>query len=414
MIDVKKLEENPNEYKTYLKNRNYKDNLVDNLLDITKERKSLLFKVENLRNQKKIESKNFGELKKKKEDTSKLEEVIKNIDIELKKLEENLDKIEVKYTDLSLNIPNILLNVPVGKSEEDNVVVRTWGKKPEFDFTPKDHVEIGEKLDIIDLKRASKVTGARFVFMKGIGAKIERALISFMLDTHSKNGYTEIMPPMIVNENSMLGTGQLPKFGEDLFKIEKFPFYLIPTAEVPVTNYFSNEILDEKDLPVKFAAFSSCYRSEAGSYGKDTKGIIRQHQFNKVELVKFTTEDTSEKEHEKLLNDAERILQLLNLHYRVVELCSADVSFSAAKCFDIEVWLPSENKYREISSCSNFLDFQARRAKIRYKDKNGNNKYVHTINGSGLAIGRTVIAIIEQYQTKDGFNIPEISRNYMK
>jgi seryl-tRNA synthetase len=307
--------------------------------------------------------------------------------------------------------------VPVGTDPTQNKVVRSWGEKPIFTFfKPKDHVDLGEGLGIIDLKRAVKVTGARFVFMCGMGAKLERSLINFMLDTHTKqHGYSEMLPPFVVNEASLLGTSQLPKFKEDLFKLENYPFYLIPTAEVPVTNFHSDEIIDYDKLPIKYAAYSACFRSEAGSYGKDTRGMIRQHEFNKVELVKITEPKKSLEEHEALTRDAEKILQLLNLHYRVISLCSGDIGFAASKCYDLEVWLPSMNEYKEISSCSNFLDFQARRAKIRYRDpETGKPALAHTINGSGLAIGRTVIAIMEQYQQENGsIRVPEVLRPYM-
>ena len=316
-----------------------------------------------------------------------------------------------------MTVPNYLLSdVPEGKDSSSNTVIREWGKKPDLKFTPKDHVDLGEDLGIIDFKRAGKVTGARFVFMCGAGAKLERALINFMLDTHTKeHGYKELLTPFIVNDKSLMGTGQLPKFKEDLFKLEGFPYYLIPTAEVPVTNFYADEILEADKLPIKFVAYSACFRSEAGSYGKDTRGMIRQHEFNKVELVKITDQQSSIKEHEELTKNAETILQLLGLHYRVVVLCSGDIGFAAAKCYDIEVWLPSSNCYREISSCSNFLDFQARRAKIRYRDPvTGKPVLAHTINGSGLAVGRTVIAILDQYQQQDGSVIvPEALRPYM-
>ena len=316
-----------------------------------------------------------------------------------------------------MSTPNYLLaDIPVGKDSSANTVIRTWGKKPEFTFKPKDHVDLGEGLEIIDFKRAGKVTGARFVFMCGDGAKLERSIINLMLDLHTKkHGYKELLPPFVVNDQSLTGTSQLPKFKDDLFKLEGFPYYLIPTAEVPVTNFYADEIIEHEKLPIKFAAFSACFRSEAGSYGKDTRGMIRQHEFNKVELVKITDQESSIKEHEELTNDAEQVLQALGLHYRVVALCSGDIGFAAAKCYDIEVWLPESNCYREISSCSNFLDFQARRAKIRYRDKKtGKPVLAHTINGSGLAVGRTVIAILEQYQQEDGsIIIPEALRPYM-
>ena len=417
MIDLKRLSENPNEYKDSLSARGSETTIVDKIVDIDKERRELITNVEKLRNEKKQKSQEFAKAKKASQDTSLIEQDIKKIDNQLAELDSKLEKAQKELDSLILSIPNYLLpDVPKGKESSDNKVIRTWGDKPKLDFNPKDHVDIGEELGIIDFKRAGKVTGARFVFMCGLGAKLERALINFMLDTHTKeSGYKELLTPLIVNEQSLIGTSQLPKFKEDLFKLENFPYYLIPTAEVPVTNFYSDEIIEQEKLPIKFAAFSSCFRSEAGSYGKDTRGMIRQHQFNKVELVKITDQQSSIQEHEDLTKDAEKILQLLGLHYRVVQLCSGDIGFAAAKCYDLEVWLPSANDYREISSCSLFLDFQARTSKIRYRDKStGKPTFAHTINGSGLALGRTVIAILEQYQTKEGeVLIPEVLRPYM-
>ncbi|MEA3348019.1 MAG: serine--tRNA ligase, partial [Pseudomonadota bacterium] len=307
-------------------------------------------------------------------------------------------------------------SVPQGNSEEDNSFVREWGDKPEMSFSPAPHWEIGEKLKILDFERGAKITGARFTLYRDMGAKLERALINYMLDRHTdEHGYTEVLPPFIVNRASMTGTGQLPKFADDLFKLEGLDYYLIPTAEVPVTNIFQNEILDDNELPSYFVAYTPCFRKEAGSHGRDTRGLIRQHQFNKVELVKFSDPENSYTELEKLLANAESILQALNLHYRVVNLCYGDLGFSAAKTYDIEVWLPGQGVYREISSCSNFEDFQARRANIRYRPKTGGKtRFVHTLNGSGLAVGRTVVAILENYQQKDGsVIIPEILRPYL-
>mgnify|MGYP001810037192 CR=1 FL=1 len=416
MIDVKKLLDNPEEYKRSLKLRGSDPSVVDEILKLDLQRRDIITKVEKLRNDKNIKSKEFGNLKKEKKDTSELEKIIKQITDDLVSSESGLQQIQTACDALLLTTPNYLLpDVPEGKDSSNNKVVREWGKKPEMSFKPKDHVDLGESLGIIDFKRAGKVTGARFVFMCGLGARLERSVINFMMDTHAKNGYSEILPPYIVNEQSLIGTSQLPKFKEDLFKLENSSYYLIPTAEVPVTNFLADEIIDHDKLPVKFTAFSSCFRSEAGSYGKDTRGMIRQHQFNKVELVKITDAKSSIEEHEKLTQDAERILQLLGLHYRVISLCSGDIGFAAAKCYDLEVWLPSLNEYKEISSCSVFLDFQARRAKIRYRDpETGKPALAHTINGSGLAIGRTVIGIMEQYQQADGsIIIPEILRPYM-
>lgn len=418
MIDVKKLTEEPQKYKQCLIARGHDETPVDKIITLDKNRRDLIIKVESLRNEKKTKSKEFGQLKKTGSDTTNLEKEIKSIDVLITEYDSSLGAIEQELDSIILNLPNYLQeDVPIGKDASCNKVVRSWGKKPEFSFKVKDHVDLGEKLGIIDFKRAGKVTGARFVFMCGLGARLERALINFMMELHvSKSGYKEILPPLIVNEESLTGTGQLPKFKEDLFKLEGFPYYLIPTAEVPVTNFYADEILDHKELPIKMVAFSSCFRSEAGSYGKDTRGMIRQHQFNKVELVKITDAKSSREEHEALTNDAEKILQALGLHYRVISLCSGDIGFGASKCYDLEVWLPSLNEYKEISSCSNFLDFQARRAKIRYRDaETGKPTIAHTINGSGLAIGRTVIAIMENYQQEDGsIIVPEALRPYMQ
>ncbi|MFH1223688.1 MAG: serine--tRNA ligase [Pseudomonadota bacterium] len=417
MIDVKKLTENPEEYKKCLQDRGWETSYVDKIIALDAERRELLSGVEKLRADKKLKSQEFGKLKKEGKDTSELEKSIKEMDATMVTSEQRLSDVQAQCDQILLTTPNYLqADVPVGKDSSFNKVVREWGKKPEFNFKPKDHVDLGESLGIIDFKRAGKVTGARFVFMCGAGARLERAVINFMLDTHTKqHGYKEMFPPFIVNDNSLMGTGQLPKFKDDLFKLENFPFYLIPTAEVPVTNFYADEILEHKSLPIKFAAFSACFRSEAGSYGKDTRGMIRQHEFNKVELVKITDQQSSFAEHEALTKDAEKILQLLGLHYRVVTLSSGDTGFAASKCYDLEVWLPADACYREISSCSNFLDFQARRAKIRYRDpQTGKPVLAHTINGSGLAVGRTVIAILENYQQADGtIIIPEVLRPYM-
>ncbi len=333
-----------------------------------------------------------------------------------KEIETKLQEIEDKHKLLILSIPNIPhTSVPIGKSSEDNVVIRYVGEKRNFNFPPKAHWDLGEKLGIIDFERAAKITGARFSILKKHGAKLERALINFMLDLHTtKHGYIEMLPPFMVNSASMTGTGQLPKFAEDLFKLENWDYYLIPTAEVPVTNYFREEILNEDDLPVYFTAYTPCFRAEAGSYGKDTKGIIRQHQFDKVELVKFVKPDTSYDELEKLTSDAEKVLQELELPYRVVTLCTGDLGFSSAKTYDLEVYLPSYGDYKEISSCSNFESFQARRMGIKYRVKGSNKtEYVHTLNGSGLAVGRTLAAILENYQNEDGtITIPKALRKY--
>ncbi|GJM16995.1 MAG: serine--tRNA ligase [Thermodesulfobacteriota bacterium] len=418
MLDSKLIEENLLEVKKKLDSRGA---LVDydqfRALDMG--RKEIIKKVEELERERNVGSKKMGELMRegKKEEATNLQEEMKEISSKIKNLGELRTKAEEEFRNFMLMIPNLPNEmVPVGKNEEDNVEIRKWGEPRDFDFEPKDHIELGKDLDILDLDRAAKITGARFALYKGLGARLERALINFMLDLHtSEHGYKEVLPPFMANTDSFVGTGNLPKFEEDLFKIENTNFYLIPTAEVPVTNIHRDEILKEDDLPIKYVAYTPCFRSEAGSYGKDVKGIIRQHQFNKVELVKFSTPEKSYEEHESLTQNAERILQLLGLPYRVVVLCTGDTGFSSAKTYDLEVWVPSENTYREISSCSNFEDFQARRASIRYRPKEGGKtKLVHTLNGSGLAVGRTVIGILENFQESDGsITIPEALVPYM-
>jgi seryl-tRNA synthetase len=342
---------------------------------------------------------------------------MREVSRKIKTIDEKLREVEEFLKDCLLTIPNLPhLSTPIGNSEADNVEIRKWGEIPQFTFTPKPHWEIGESLEILDFERGARLTGARFTLCKGAGARMERALINFMLDLHTgRHKYVEMLPPFMVNRESMIGTGQLPKFEEDLFRLDGVDYFLIPTAEVPVTNIHRGEILKASDLPIRYTAYTPCFRKEAGSYGKDTRGYIRQHQFNKVELVKFAHPDESYRELDFLLADAEEVLQLLELPYRVVELCTADLGFSAAKTFDIEVWLPSQNTYREISSCSNFEDFQARRASIRFRDnEKAKPEYVHTLNGSGLAVGRTVVAILENYQQADGsVKIPEALRIYM-
>ena len=416
MLDIKFIRENIEKVEDMLKARNTSVDLSA-FKELEKKRRKLITESEalkaarNAKNKEIAAKKKSGEIDKSLiEEMQKISQQIKSFDVELKEIQEKLENI-------ALNIPNILHeSVPVGKDESDNIVYKTWGEKPVLGFEPKEHWELGEKLGILDFERAAKLTGARFSLYKGMGAKLERALINFMLDLHTKeHGYTEILPPFMVNRKTMTGTGQLPKFEEDLFKLEGVDYFLIPTAEVPVTNIFAEEILNEKDLPVYYTAYTPCFRSEAGSYGKDTKGLIRQHQFNKVELVKFSKPEDSYEELEKLLQNAEEILQKLNIHYRVVTLCSGDTGFSASKTYDIEVWLPGQNTYREISSCSNFEDFQARRAKIRFKRKGKKGtEFVHTLNGSGLAVGRTFVAILENYQQEDGsILIPEALKPYM-
>jgi len=387
------------------------------LSDNDEKRKELLLKIEELRHTRNTVSDEIAKLKKSRENADSLIDKMRNVSDTIKALDKELAAIEKAIQDFLISLPNIPYeDVPVGKDETENHLERIWGTPKKFDFEIKPHEEIGENLGILDLARASKLAGARFPLYFGNGARLERALINFMLDTHvSQHGYTETLPPFIVNRATMTGTGQLPKFGEDLFKIEGWDYFLIPTSEVPMTNIYANEIIDESILPCKFTAYTPCFRSEAGSYGKDTKGLIRQHQFNKVELVKLTTPESSFEELESLLANAEKILQLLELPYQVISLCTGDLGFSAAKTYDIEVWMPSQNKYREISSCSNCLDFQARRAGIRFRRKGGKKpEYVHTLNGSGLAVGRTFAAILENNQNPDGsVVIPEILIPYM-
>ncbi len=381
------------------------------------DRRTILQEVEVLKHRRNVVSELIGRLKKEQKEAPETIEEMREVSRRIKELDEALTGIEEKFQDFLLNLPNIPHeSVPVGYSSEDNPVVRTWGGKPVFPFNPQPHWDIGESLEILDFERATKLTGARFVVYKGLGARLERALINFMLDLHTReHGYTEILPPFMVNSQSMLGTGQLPKFKEDLFKLEDWDYYLIPTAEVPVTNYYSQETLSAAIMPIKFVAYTPCFRSEAGSHGKDTRGLIRQHQFNKVELVKFSLPEKSYPELEALVANAEEVLKRLGLHYRVVTLCTGDMGFSAAKTYDLEVWLPGQGLYREISSCSNFEDFQARRANIRLK-RPGQSKteLVHTLNGSGLAVGRTLVAVLENYQQADGsVVIPEALRPYL-
>lgn len=378
-------------------------------------RRRLITEVEGLKADKKKINKEIGRLKRSNGDTGELEKESVILSEKISAIEGQLAVEEERFQDLLLGIPNLIDDsVPVGKDASENRVVRQWGTKPQFDFSPRPHWELGEMNGLLDFQRAAKIAGARFALYFRNLAKLERVLIQFMLEVHTgENGYSEVLPPFLVNEQSLIGTGNLPKFKEDLFKVEDYNFYLVPTAEVPLTNIYREEILAESDLPQKFAAFTPCFRSEAGSYGKDVRGIIRQHQFNKVELLKFTTPQSSLEELEGLTRDAELILQKLNLHYRVVLLCSGDMSFSSAKTYDLEVWMPARQDYVEISSCSNFGDFQARRASIKYKTREGKKEFVHTLNGSGLAVGRTVAAIMENYQTPEGkIAVPDILKNY--
>ncbi|GLI33101.1 serine--tRNA ligase [Desulforhabdus amnigena] len=417
MLDLKFVRENVDRVEQMLKDRQM-DMDLQPLLKLDEERRRILGQVEELKHRRNVASDEISRLKKEKLDASARIEEMREVSQEIKTLDQQLGAIEQQFKDFLLVIPNMPhQSVPVGKDEKDNPVAKLWGNPPILDFQPKPHWEIGENLGILDFERAAKMTGARFTLYWGMGAALERALISFMIDVHTqRHGYTEVLPPFMVNGASLMGTGQLPKFKEDLFKLEGRDYYLVPTAEVPVTNIHAGEILEEEDLPKFYTAYTPCFRSEAGSYGKDTRGLIRQHQFNKVELVKLVKPETSYDELESLLLNAETILQELGLHYRVVTLCTGDMGFSSAKTYDIEVWLPGQDTYREISSCSNFEDFQARRANIRFRRK-GQSKtdLVHTLNGSGLAVGRTLLAILENYQQEDGsVVIPPALRPYMR
>jgi len=380
-------------------------------------RRDILREVEVLRNERNTVSKEIGTLKKNKEDASELISRMGEVSSRIKILDDSLKETESELHELIMIIPNMPHeSVVYGEGEDDNPVIRTWGEKPEFDFEPKPHWDIGEELAILDFARGAKITGARFTLYWGLAARLERALINFMLDLHTlEHGYMEVLPPFMANSNSMTGTGQLPKFEEDLFKVAGTDYYLVPTAEVPVTNIHNSEILDEKELPLYYVAYTPCFRAEAGSYGKDTRGLIRQHQFNKVEMVKFSQPETSYDELEKLTLNAEEVLKRLNIHYRTVNLCTGDLGFSSAKTYDIEAWMPGQGTYREISSCSNFEDFQSRRAGIRFRrEENSRVEFAHTLNGSGLAIGRTVVAVLENYQQKDGsVVIPDVLIPYM-
>lgn len=404
MLDIKYLRENLEEAEQRLKTRSGSVDL-SGFKALDEKRRRLLGEAETLKARRNSVSEEIGRLKRDKKDASALMAEMQDESARIKSLDAELAECDSALEAMLLLVPNIPnSSVPVGRDEADNPVVRSWKTAPSFDFVPKEHTDLGEALGIIDFERAGKLSGARFSLLKGAGALLERALISFMLDLHTReHGYTEVLPPFMVKSDMMRGTGQLPKFADDLFKIEGWDHYLIPTAEVPVTNMHRDEILEEDGLPICYAAYTPCFRKEAGSYGKDVKGLIRQHQFNKVELVKFSSPESSYDELEKLLANAEEVLKRLELPYRVITLCTGDMGFSSAKTYDIEVWLPGQLKYREISSCSNFEDFQARRANIRYRPKGGGKpRFVHTLNGSGLAVGRTLVAIIENYQDADG------------
>lgn len=418
MLDIKRIRNNPDEVKALISSRGEAFvAYIDEIIELDEKRRDILVQVENLKSKRNQVSAEIPKLKKAGQDVQSIMAEMKKVGEEIKEFDTSLAEIDEKIQNILLRIPNTPNpSVPEGKSDADNVEVRKWGEPNKLGFEPKAHWDIGTKLNILDFDRAGKVTGSRFTVYKGLGARLERAIINYYLNTHvDVAGYTEILPPFLVNRKSMTGTGQLPKFEEDAFKITDTDYFLIPTAEVPVTNLYSDEILNGEDLPIKHAAYSACFRSEAGSAGRDTRGLIRQHQFNKVELVKFTKPEDSYEELEKLTNDAERVLQGLGLPYRVVKLCKGDIGFSSACTYDIEVWMPSYNRYVEISSCSNFEDFQARRANIRYKETAKDKpQYVHTLNGSGVAIGRTVAAILENFQQEDGsVVIPEVLKPYM-
>ena len=417
MLDIRNVRANFEEIKGKLAKRGEDLSDFDKFGGLDEKRRELIAKTEVLKAERNKVSAEVAQMKRNKENADEEIKRMREVGAEIKQLDEELNEVDEKLNYIMMRIPNIPHDsVPMGDSEDDNVEVRAWGEKPAFEFEAKPHWDLGTDLNILDFERAAKVTGSRFVFYRGLGARLERALINFMLDLHiDEHGYEELLPPYLANRASLTGTGQLPKFAEDLFRIEEDDFFLIPTSEVPVTNFHRDEILDVNKLPVAFAAYSANFRSEAGSAGRDTRGLIRQHQFNKVELVRMVKPEDSYDELEKLVGHAEKVLQLLKLPYRVLNMCTADLGFTAAKKYDIEVWIPTQEMYREISSCSNFEDFQARRAQIRYRSEAGAKpEFVHTLNGSGLAIGRTVAAILENYQTEDGsVVIPEVLRPYM-
>jgi len=415
MIDMKFIRENAELIRKNLQDRGNKLNL-DELLGMDEERRKLIKKAEELKFKRNVDSEKIAQLKKEKKDADALIKEMKEIGDEIKKLDGELGVYEKKVNDMLLLIPNIPdPSVPVSTDPKDNREVRTWGKKPEFDFQPRPHWDIGEALGILDLGRASKITGAHLAIYKGLGAKLERALINFMLDLHiDKHGYKEIWPPILVNRGCITGTGQLPKYEEDMYRCDLDDIFPIPTAEVPLTGFHKDEVLEEKDLPVYYTAYTPCFRREAGSYGKDTRGLLRVHQFDKVEMVKLTKPEDSDAEHEKMVQNAEEVIQLLKLPYRVILLCTVEIGFSARKCYDLEIWAPAQNRWLESSSCSNCGDFQARRLNIRYRKKDGKTELVHTLNGSGIALARTFAAILENYQQKDGSVIvPDVLKPYM-
>ena len=416
MLDIKFIRENVAIVKEAIKNKNVKLNL-DEFLELDRNRRKLLTEVETLKAKKNEVSAKIGKMMKEKKNSKDLIASMKAESQKIAEIEQKVEEIDKKHSDFIYSIPNIPdKSVPIGLAPEANKVIKEWGKQSQFDFEPKDHIEIGTNLDILDFGRATKISGAGFVLYKGFGARLERALINFMLDMHTKkHGYTEVFPPFLVNRKSMIGTGQLPKLEEDMYKLKEDDLFLIPTAEVPVTNIHANETLKEEDLPIYYTAYTACFRREAGSYGKDTKGLMRVHQFDKVELVKFVKPEESPSELQKLLKDAEDVIQALELPYRVIELCTGDLSFAASKCYDIELWAPGVKKWLEISSCSSFTDFQARRAGIKFISKSTKkSQYIHTLNGSGVALARLVIAILEVYQDREGnVSIPKSLRPYL-
>lgn len=417
MLDMKFLRNNFQEVKEKLAHRGEDLSELDKFGELDERRRNLIAETETMKAKRNEASKQISVLKKEKKDAEPAIIEMREVGEQISTLDKELKEIEEKLNYMMLSIPNIPHeSVPIGEDEEENVEARKWGDMPAFNFEAKAHWDVATDLDILDFERAAKVTGSRFVFYKGLGARLERALLNFMMDLHAdEHGYEEMLPPYMVNRTSMTGTGQLPKFEEDAFKIADWDYFLVPTAEVPVTNYYRDDILKNDDLPKKYVAFSACFRSEAGSAGRDTRGLIRQHQFNKVELVHFAKPEDSYETLETLTGNAEKVLQLLNLPYRVMSMCTGDLGFTAAKKYDIEVWIPSQDTYREISSCSNFEDFQARRAGIRFRrEEKGKPEFVHTLNGSGLALGRTVAAILENYQQEDGsVVVPEVIRPYM-
>ena len=416
MLDIKLIRTEPEAVKSGLTKLGEDTSCIDKIVELDGARRKILFEAEQMKSRQNTVSKEIPQLKKEGKDTTAIFAEMKELSDKIKLQDEKLRELDSEIEAIAMCIPNLSHeSVPVGASDEDNVEVRKNGDVPAFGFEPKAHWDIGEGLNILDFASGAKVTGARFTVYRGLGARLERAVINFFLDQHTESGYTEILPPFMVHRASMMGTGQLPKFEEDAFKIADSEYFLVPTAEVPVTNLLRDEIVTGNELPIKYCAYSACFRAEAGSAGRDTRGLIRQHQFNKVELVKFTKPEQSMDELEKLTADAERMLQLLGLPYRTVKLCTGDLGFSSAITYDIEVWMPSYNRYVEISSCSNFGDFQARRANIKFKENPADKaQFVHTLNGSGVAVGRCVAAILENYQNEDGsVTVPEVLVNYM-